>query len=133
MAESALKYQRSLYFLIILIAGAAGILSRVFAASLPAFMGAYTGDTMWALALFFFIRILFPQINLFWVAFSAMLFSFFIEVSQLSDAPMLESIRDFHVGGLIIGYGFVWSDFICYLTGIIIGALLSALLKEINM
>ncbi|MCF8304220.1 MAG: DUF2809 domain-containing protein [Bacteroidales bacterium] len=133
MSEVALKYRRSLYFLIILVAGAAGILSRVYTENLPAVLGAYTGDTMWALALFFFIRILFPQVKLFWVAFSALLCSIFIEVSQLSDSPMLESIRDFNVGGLIIGYGFVWSDFICYITGILIGVLISALLKEINM
>jgi len=51
----------------------------------------------------------------------AMAFSVAIELSQLYHAPWIDSIRHTTLGGLILGFGFVWSDLICYAVGVGLG------------
>jgi hypothetical protein len=55
------------------------------------------------------------------VALFAMTFSILIEVSQLYHAPWLDSIRHTILGGLILGFGFLWSDLACYAVGVGLG------------
>lgn len=40
------------------------------------------------------------------------------EALQLCHAPWIEVIRGTRIGGLLLGYGFLWSDIICYAVGI---------------
>ena len=58
------------------------------------------------------------------VAFLAMAFSIAIELSQLYHAPWIDSIRQTTLGGLILGFGFLWSDLACYAVGVGLGVLL---------
>ena len=51
----------------------------------------------------------------------AVAFSAAIEISQLYHAPWIDSIRQTTVGGLILGFGFLWSDLVCYALGVAIG------------
>lgn len=37
-------------------------------------------------------------------------FCFVIEFSQLYHAEWIDQIRDTSLGGLVLGYGFLWSD-----------------------
>jgi len=48
-------------------------------------------------------------------------FSFAIEFSQLYHALWIDQVRHTALGGLILGFGFLWSDLICYIIGIILG------------
>jgi hypothetical protein len=48
------------------------------------------------------------------VAMLALGFSVCIEVSQLYHTPWLDAIRNMPLGGLILGFTFVWSDLVCY-------------------
>ena len=52
----------------------------------------------------------------------AMAFSVVIELSQLYHAPWIDSIRHTTLGGLILGFGFLWSDLACYAVGVGLGA-----------
>jgi hypothetical protein len=51
-------------------------------------------------------------------------FSFIIEISQLYQSPWINNIRKTRLGGLVLGFGFLWSDIVCYLIGIGMGILI---------
>ena len=40
-----------------------------------------------------------------------------IETLQLWHPPFLEALRATTLGGLVLGYGFLWSDLVCYTVG----------------
>jgi len=100
-----------------------GIGSRRYAHNLPAFIAAYAGDTLWALAAFAGIGLLLPRASTRTVALLTMILSIAVELSQLYHAPWIDSIRQTTLGGLILGYGFLWSDLACYSLGVSLGVL----------
>jgi Protein of unknown function (DUF2809) len=101
-----------------------GIGSRRFAGHLPGFVAAYAGDTLWALAVFLGIGLLLPTASTGRVALLALAFSIVIEVSQLYHARWIDSIRRTTIGGLALGFDFVWSDLACYAVGVGLGILI---------
>ena len=101
-----------------------GIGSRRYAHVLPEFIAAFTGDTLWALAAFLGIALILPRASTWTVACLAIAFSVTVELSQLYHAPWIDSIRHTTLGGLILGFGFLWSDLACYAVGIGIGVIL---------
>ena len=52
----------------------------------------------------------------------SLVLAFAVEVSQLYHAPWIDGIRSTTLGGLVLGFGFLWSDLVCYLVGIAAGA-----------
>ena len=121
---------KTLYIIAIIIACFAGVGSRYYQEVLPVFISEYTGDTMWATAVFLFFRFLFPKHKVIVSASLAMIFSILIELSQLYRAAWIDSIRNTIIGGLILGFGFLWSDFICYLCGIILGIIIDFFIRK---
>ena len=101
-----------------------GIGSRRYAHVLPAFIAAYAGDTLWALAAFLGIGLVFPRASTRTIAILAMSFCVAVEISQLYHAPWIDSIRQTTVGGLVLGFGFFWSDLVCYAVGVGFGVLI---------
>jgi hypothetical protein len=99
-----------------------GIASRRSSRMLPVFIAAYAGDTLWALAAFLGIGLVLPRASTRSIAILAMSFSVAVEISQLYHAPWIDSIRQTTLGGLILGFGFLWSDLACYAVGVGIGA-----------
>ncbi|HWT83866.1 MAG TPA: DUF2809 domain-containing protein [Candidatus Methylomirabilis sp.] len=98
-----------------------GIGSRRYAHALPGFIAAYAGDTLWALAAFLGFGLIMPRASTRTIAVLAMAFSVAIELSQLYHAPWIDSIRQTTLGGLILGFDFVWSDLVCYAVGVGLG------------
>jgi hypothetical protein len=115
---------RSLRLALIAIAVVLGLGSRRLAAHLPGFVAAYTGDTLWAFVAFQGIGLILPRAPVWRVALLAILFSVSIELSQLYHAPWIDSIRRTTLGGLALGYGFVWSDLACYAAGVGLGVII---------
>lgn len=110
------------YVLVIALVIVAGLASRSsVAVHLPAFVRTYAGDTLWALALFLFLGLLLPRKHTITLALLALAIAFAIEFSQLYHAPWIDSLRDTRPGGLILGFGFLWSDLLCYTAGILLG------------
>lgn len=105
-----------------------GIGSRFFDKVLSDFIANYADDTFWAMAVYFFLRFIIPNKSKITSSIIALIFSVFIELSQFYHAPWLDDIRKTIVGGLILGFGFMWSDLICYVAGVIIGFLIDYLL-----
>ena len=52
----------------------------------------------------------------------SLVLAFVVEISQLYHAPWIDSIRHTTLGGLVLGFGFLWTDLVCYTVGIVIGA-----------
>jgi Protein of unknown function (DUF2809) len=101
-----------------------GLGSRRVGSVLPDFLVFYAGDTFWALALYFFLGLVLPRWTAGRVAALALVLSLLVEVSQLYHAPWIDSIRQTAVGGLILGFGFLWSDLVCYAVGVGLGVAL---------
>lgn len=81
----------------------------------------YAGDALWAMMVFFGLAFVFRKWTTWKVAGAALGFSVCIELSQLYHAPWIDAIRHMPLGGLVLGYTFVWSDLVCYGLGIGLG------------
>jgi hypothetical protein len=103
-------------------AGILGILSRTYPEMLPVFIARFAGDTLWAFALYFLLRIFFPLKPIILITSVCFVISVFIEFSQLYQADWINHLRASRIGALILGYTFVWTDLLCYLSGCILAA-----------
>ncbi|MFB6728475.1 DUF2809 domain-containing protein [Bacillus mobilis] len=124
------KRNRLLYAMFTIIVIILGLSSRKFAFALPALLNDYLGDALWALMIFIGFGFLFPKIETKKLAFISLLFCYGIEVSQLYHAEWLDSIRATTLGGLVLGYGFLWSDLVAYTIGVGIGMLCEFILRK---
>lgn len=116
------------YILMITLAATLGIASRKFEHVLPTFIADYAGDTFWAFAAYYIFRInLHNRLSTGHTALVSFMFSLFIELSQLYHADWIDSIRDTIIGGLILGFGFVWTDIICYIAGVLLALIVDNL------
>ncbi len=107
-----------------------GLASRRFFGDIP-FVRAYMGDALWALMVFFGFAFIFDRWSTKAVALAAILFSFGIEVGQLYHAPWIDELRATRLGGLILGFMFVWSDLLCYSAGVIVGVFMEIYLNRL--
>lgn len=80
-------------------------------------MKLYAGDALWAAMIYWGFKFLFAQ-NSKVTALYALVFCFLIEFSQLYHEPWIDQIRNTRLGSLVLGFGFLWSDLICYSVGI---------------
>lgn len=99
-----------------------GLASRRYAAHLPTFLAQYSGDTLWALMLFLLVSAALVRLPLTRRAATALTLAFLVEFSQLYHAAWIDNLRQTALGGLVLGFGFLWTDLICYSVGIGLGA-----------
>ena len=119
-----MQRNRYVYAGVIAAVVAAGLLSRSsLACYLPAFIATYAGDTLWALMVFLGLGFVFPRASTLKLAVITLAFSFGIELAQLYQAPWISSLRATGLGALVLGAGFIWSDFVCYTIGCLLGVL----------
>ncbi|MGR5910200.1 ribosomal maturation YjgA family protein [Bacillus pacificus] len=118
-----MKRNRLLYATFTILVIILGLSSRKFAFALPALLNNYLGDALWALMIFIGFGFLFPKIEMKKLALISLMFCYGIEVSQLYHAEWIDSIRATTLGGLVLGYGFLWSDLVAYTIGVGIGFL----------
>lgn len=113
------RHRGWLLFSIVLVI-AAGLASRRFPL-LPAFLGAYPGDALWALMVFLMIAFIRPAMALPVLACLALATAFLVEASQLYQAPWINAIRATTLGHLVLGTGFQWLDLLAYTVGVALG------------
>lgn len=114
---------RPIQLMLMAIVTATGLASRSsLAVHLPAFVGNYAGDTLWALMVFLTLGFIFPAASTWRIAFLSLAISVAVELSQLIDSRLIRSIRNTWLGSILLGHDFLWSDFICYATGVGLGA-----------
>jgi hypothetical protein len=109
-----------------------GLASRRFRQQLPTFIGEYSGDVLWALMLFLVVSFVLAGRPLFQRGIISLVLAFAVEVSQLYHAPWIDGIRSTTLGGLVLGFGFLWSDLVCYLVGIAAGVLADRIMNPID-
>ena len=101
-----------------------GIGSRHYSHALPGFISVYAGDTLWSLAAFLGIGLVLPRASTRTIALLAISFSVAVEISQFYHAPWIDSIRQTTLGGLVLGFGFLWNDLACYAVGVGLGVMI---------
>ncbi len=116
-----MERSRTKYFLLTILTIAVGLFSR--SSYIPDFILPYLGDTLYTVMFFFIFGFLFPKMSTLKVALTSILVCYAIELSQLCQAPWFNEIRSYRLGGLIFGFGFLWSDLVSYAVGGILGAL----------
>ncbi|EJQ13769.1 DUF2809 domain-containing protein [Bacillus cereus] len=121
---------RLLYALFTIVVIILGLSSRKFAFALPELLNEYLGDALWALMIFTGFGFLFPKIETKKLAFISLIFCYGIEISQLYHAEWIDSIRATTLGGLVLGYGFLWSDLVAYTIGVGIGMFCEFMLRK---
>ena len=115
-------WTRIIFFLSAVAVVFVGLASRRYQAVLPEFVGEYAGDTLWALMLSLLVSALLAGRTVTYRATISLVLAFLVEISQLYHAPWIDSIRNTTLGGLVLGFAFLWTDLVCYTVGIIIGA-----------
>lgn len=123
---------RLLYFLLVVITILSGLASRRFEAILPPWVNMYLGDALWALMVYWILALLFRRKEPVWIALATLLFSYSIEVSQLYHAAWIDAIRATRLGGVVLGFGFLWSDMVCYTAGAAFGFVTELLFLKKN-
>lgn len=121
------KRNRLLYGFMIIIVMVLGLLSRRMNNIIPEFLNTYLGDALWALMVFFIFGFIFRYAGIKKIALIGILFCYLIELSQLYHANWIDNIRKTTLGGLVLEYGFLWSDLLAYAIGIGIGVIIELL------
>ncbi len=116
------------YLLLTLVVIVLGLLSRKTGVCTSDFVKMYVGDVLWATMVYFGCRFLFVNRSKRVSVGIALVFSYLIEVSQLYHAPWIDAIRATTFGGLVLGFGFLWSDIVCYTVGVTLGVVVDVLL-----
>ena len=118
------RRNRLVYACMLMIVAWLGINSRRYGEDLDPFVAAYAGDTLWALAVFTAIGLVFRSLATWQAAAVAYVISALVEFSQLYHAPWIDAIRGTTPGALALGSGFLLSDLACYAVGVFIGMMI---------
>jgi len=108
---------------------ALGLASRHWPSALPAVLGKYPGDALWALMVFFGWRALRPRAGARDVALTAMATCVIVECAKLWHVPWLVDFRGTTLGHLLLGHVFSWQNLVAYALGVLAGAAVDRLLN----
>lgn len=113
------RRNRLTYFLLIVATIGIGLLSR--ASFIPELLLPYLGDVLYTTMYFFIFGFLFPEMPPMKVLLLSIGVCYVIEFLQFYKADWIMAIRRTRLGGLILGFGFLWSDLLCYTIGGFLG------------
>jgi hypothetical protein len=91
----------------------------------------YGGDVLSATCIFFGLRVWQPLKPLWLIVILNYVVCFSIELSQLCQAKWLQNIRNTPPFGILLGYGFLWSDCVCYAVGTAIAFLIAYFIEQL--
>ncbi|MEN2487487.1 DUF2809 domain-containing protein [Flavobacterium sp. B11] len=92
-----------------------GILSRKIS-----FIPLWIGDFLYAVMIYFLIRIFLPFRNAFAIALLSILICYGIEFLQLYQGEWMIELRKTLFGRYVLGQGFLWEDIMAYTFGILV-------------
>jgi hypothetical protein len=87
-------------------------------------VGEYAGDVLWAAMVFLLLAAAWPRASTRRLAAAAAAFALAVELGQLYHAPWIEAVRHTRLGGLVLGFWFLWSDLVCYAAGVALAVVL---------
>ena len=88
------------------------------------------GDALWAAMILWWISAVAPERSRPTRSAIALLVCMAVELSQLSHAPLLDTVRATRIGALVLGSGFDLRDLGAYTLGIIVATFLDARLTR---
>ncbi len=121
---------RWVYLGLIILTIIVGLYSRTADMVGPQFLIEYSGDVLWALVVFWTLGFILNRKRSLVLGFSALLFSLIIELSQIYHAPWIDLIRSNKFGGMVLGFGFKFSDLVSYFVGVMIGVSLEYVFRD---
>ena len=121
--------KRILYFILVLATIHLGVGTRDYASSLPWLVAEYGGDVLAATCIFFGVRFIMIKSYFIKVTLVSYLICILVETAQLYQGAWIVEIRNTRWGGILMGKGFLWSDWICYAGGVLLGWLIGYLLE----
>lgn len=122
-----------LYYLMVLpVVICLGLLSRRLNSYIPDVVDMFLGDSLWALMIYLLIRIVFINWSQKKAAFLGLIFCYIIELTQLYHSNWIDTIRNTKIGGLVLGYVFLWSDLAAYSLGILVGYIIDVNIQRIK-
>ena len=122
-----MKRNRIIYAVLFILTILLGLVSRRINYLFPDYINMVLGDTIWAMMVFVGAGFVFNKWSIIKVAFATILFCYVVELSQLYHATWIDEIRNTTLGGLVLGFGFLWSDILAYSIGVFIAAILEYL------
>ncbi len=125
-----IKRNRFLYIIATLIVIISGLASRKLSGYMPETVNMYLGDALWALMIYIYVGIIFRKLPIKRTAIYSLLFCYLIELSQLYHAQWIDQIRNTRLGGMVLGFGFLWSDILAYSMGIGFGLLIESTITK---
>lgn len=132
MRPSLPARNRLLYLLLFAVIVAVALPTRSSAAQyMPLFVVLYVGDTLWAVAIYLGVAAVFSRRRTRDLALFVVISCWFVEFSQLYQADWINAIRNTRLGGLLLGFGFLWSDLVCYTVGVGMGVLLDLFIMRL--
>nr|WP_122012348.1 DUF2809 domain-containing protein [Maliibacterium massiliense] len=108
---------------------ACGLLLRFYRSRLPALVGEYAPDAVWAMMVYAFCGLLLDRAPARHAA-CALCLCYAIEISQLYHAPWIDALRAHPLGHMVLGQGFLWSDLACYSAGVALAFGIDLLLRR---
>ena len=121
------RRKRALYALLVLVVICAGLASRKYPHFLPAQLGKYPGDALWAMMMFFILGVLKSKWPSAATGALALFVCCLVEFSQLLQPHWLVTIRQTTLGHLVLGSHFHAQDLLAYAVGIFAGVLVELL------
>jgi hypothetical protein len=119
LTGKAQSRNRIIYAFLCVCTIAAGLATRAFPSLLPAALGKYPGDSLWAVMVFFGLGVIVPRLTTLRLACVALVFCFTIETLKLCPWSWLSSMRQTVIGHLVFGRAFTWQNYFAYSIGIL--------------
>lgn len=121
MEEVTINRNRKKYAFIMILVLCLGLVSRRLTNVFPDFINLYLGDVLWAIMIYFAVATIFNKSSVKMIFIISLVFCYGIELSQLYHKPWIDGIRSTRLGGLVLGYGFLWNDIVSYTLGVLFG------------
>lgn len=133
MIFSASQQRRRIYLAgAVILTMAAGLASRRWPGLLPAALGKYPGDALWAQMVYWLVAFAIPAGSVRRVTVAALALAYLDEFSQLYQAAWINDIRATTMGHLVLGSTFAWADLLAYTIGIGLCCLVELLLFRVG-
>ena len=118
-----MKYSKyTVYITVIIITIGLGLFIRAKANWFPEVFNVYAGDALYAFMMYYIVCLFTNKAHIYRAG-AALLICYAIEFSQLYQAEWINTIRQTLPGRLVLGSGFLYSDLLAYLIGILVAFL----------
>lgn len=109
--------KRGIFVSCAIVAMLLGLASRRYGSQLPSFFAENAGDAFWTAVVYCGMGFCVPHSRIVTRAAGTLGFAYSIELSQLYHASWIDGIRATTLGGLVLGFQFVWMDLLRYAAG----------------